>query len=205
MGLLTDSREYGILVNAVEAAAHLDPKALSCEIGLREGGGTKHMIDAMWQSGQYGRTHIAIDPYGNIEYKSAEGLVTRHDYTNTMRNRCMMELHEYLHTQYNDQINVLVFVLEDAEFFKRYADGVPIYWHSKRIANQYAVVHFDGPHAHAPLVEGVEFFTPRLVQGAHVVFDDIANYDHDKLERKLFEMGYSPVDKGAYKASYKYR
>jgi len=203
MALTTDSAEYEILFRAVGGVAQLDRNALSCEIGLREGGGSKWMIEALAITDQFDRTHIAIDPYGNIEYETAEGIATRHDYTNEMRNRCMKDLYQYLSDEVNDRINVLVFILEDTEFFTRFENGVPLYSHVKRIADKYAVIHFDGPHAHLPLIAEAEFFIPRTLQGGMFVFDDIGNYDHQAFEDWLLPQGFILVEKGVRKASYR--
>ena len=202
----TDSGEYDQLDRAVEAILDLDANALTCEIGLRAGGGTKRILDALNKSGQTARTHIAIDPYGNIEYLTSEGHATRHDYTNYMRNTCFAELFTYLRDELHNSINVLVFNLEDSEFFERYADGVPIYDEYKRLATKYALVHFDGPHALAPLRAEVAFFTPRLEVGAQVVFDDISNYPHDvEFEPELLAAGFKLEEKGSRKARYVYQ
>lgn len=204
MALTTDSLEYEILADAVRMAKDLDINALSCEIGLREGGGSKFMLDALWETGQGDRTHLALDPYGNIDYETAEGNVRHHDYTNIMRNRCMVDLHAYIFNTFQNRLNVVFFCLEDTEFFNRFADGVPIYSEVKRLATQYAVVHYDGPHARAPLDAELAFFTPRMVKGGLAVFDDIANYDHTAFENEsLFPAGYELVSKGSRKASYR--
>jgi len=203
--LPTDSLEYEILSNAVAEAASVDVNALSCEIGLREGGGSHYMLDALWNSGQLGRTHIAIDPYGNIDYTTSENITTRFDYTNDMRNRCMANLHSHLHTQYSDTLNFLFFPLEDTEFFTRYADGVPIYQEFKRIATHYSTVHFDGPHAAEPLIAEFMFFVPRLLKGSTIVFDDIGNYDHQSFEDTwIAANNFELLEKGSRKASYRY-
>lgn len=198
----TDSEEYEILARACRSAAELDPQAMTCEIGLREGGGTKTMVDALVESGQQQRVHLAIDPYGNIEYRAADTLLCRLDYTNHMRNRCLRNLYAYLDSIHG-VVDVLVFVLEDVEFFARYPDGVPVYRETKQLLSQYAVVHFDGPHALLPLKNEVEFFVPRLVHGGYFVFDDIhGSYEHAALEAWLLPQGFALVEMGSRKASY---
>lgn len=202
LGLQTDSAEYEILARACQRAANLDPTAMSCEIGLREGGGTKHMLDALAASGQTQRVHVAIDPYGNIDYRTTESVTCRLNYTNAMRNRCLRDLYAYL-AEMQDVMDVLVFVLEDVEFFARYADGVPVYRQHKQLLTRYAVVHFDGPHAEEPLRREAEFFIPRIVPGGYFVFDDIQDhYDHGAFERWLLSRGFRASEIGNTKASY---
>lgn len=201
----TDSTEYEILQRAVLATANMPLDLMTCEIGLREGGGTKVILDALVASKQLGRTHIAIDPYGNIEYETEENVVTRFDYTNQMRNRCMRELFYYIQNYLDDQVNVLPFILEDTEFFARFADGVPVYTDSaKKILTNYSLVHFDGPHALGALNKEFMFFYQRSVDGSMFVFDDIGNYPHSEFEKEvLFSNGLTMVEKGHRKASYR--
>ena len=199
----TDSLEYDILERAVARIGHLPAEAMSCEIGLREGGGSKYMLDTLFNTNQHSRTHIAIDPYGNIEYETAENQTTRHDYTNQMRNKCMRELYFYASMHLYNAINVLVFILEDTEFFNRYGDGVPVYAEYKSLLTKYAVVHFDGPHAAIPLKQEFDFFFERSLDGSVFVFDDIGNYDHDLFEKDvLFPNKLELLEKGTRKASY---
>jgi hypothetical protein len=201
----TDSDEYEILARACRGATGLDPQAMTCEIGLREGGGTKTMLEALVESGQQQRVHVAIDPYGNIEYRAADTLTCRLDYTNHMRNRCLRNLYAYLESLHG-VVDALVFVLEDVEFFRRYADGVPVYRETKQLLTQYAVVHFDGPHALLPLKDEVDFFVPRLAHGGYFVFDDIyGSYDHSGLEAWLLPRGFTLIEMGSRKASYQKR
>lgn len=196
--LEADSRDYQLIVDGVHRIRNVE--GLSCEIGLRAGGGSAYIMSALRETGQFGRTHIAIDPYGNIEYETAEHNVTRHDYTNQMRDKCMVGMYNL-----SQQLclNFLFFNMEDTEFFNRYADGVPIYKERKSIETKYAFVHFDGPHAYAPVLEEFKFFDPRADKGAVFVFDDVSNYNHDKLEREvIFAKGWSLIHKTNVKASY---
>jgi hypothetical protein len=197
-----DSLDYDILVDAVKKSANVDINALSCEIGVRAGGSSAMMIDALVKSAQAGRTHLLLDPWGNIEYLTSENSLTRHDYSNTMRNVCMSDLYQHIESLHGGSINVLPFVMEDTEFFERFADGVPIYSNTKRIANTYSVVHFDGPHAFDPLVVETEFFIPRLLPGSTVVYDDVGNYDHAEFERWLLPQGFKVLQRGDRKISY---
>jgi hypothetical protein len=96
-----------------------------------------------------------------------------------------------------------LFCLEDHEFFKRYADGVPVYDEQKIMVNEYAFVFFDGPHTNEAVEEELNFFLDRAPNGAVYVFDDIWMYDHDKFEKIMFDRGFKLIEKGNIKASYK--
>ncbi len=194
-----DSADYHLLTKGIELSANVN--GLTCEIGLRRGGGTKHIIDAI---AQYcpGKTHIAIDPYGHIPYEHKEGQVVQLDYTNDMRDECLSNLYQYTRQK---QVPFIFFNLEDTEFFKRFADGVPTYNIDVTVWRKYSFVHFDGPHAMDPILQEVKFFRDRIAPGACWVFDDVVGYyDHDCLELGLFEIGFKLIDKTRHKALYQY-
>lgn len=194
--LETDSGDYYLLTKGIELCKEV--QGLTCEIGLRRGGGTKYILDALQRFGT--KVHIAIDPYGNIEYEHKEGEFVRLDYTNDMRDECLSNLYAYTRQL---QIPFLFFNLEDTEFFKRYGDGVPVYATEKAMHNTYSFVHLDGPHSIAPLLAEIDFFLPRTPIGGCWVFDDIKGYyDHSQIEKVLFNEGFVEVEKAEKKALY---
>jgi hypothetical protein len=216
-----DSTEYEILVNAVANVGET-PGAI-VEIGSRRGGSAKMIIDTLVATGNNNRSMFCIDPYGNIDYPyTNKGLALHYgpdavkdgdvddaekttpiklDYDNEMRNRTIPSLYYY---GYNAGLNFTFFCLEDTEFFKRYADGVPVYDQRKTLETEYAFVFFDGPHDNASLNVECEFFVQRAPVGAVFVFDDIGMYDHNKVveESHLFNNGFEVLEKGNTKASY---
>ena len=196
--LTADSGDYHLITNAVSKVK--DINGLTCEIGLRGGGGSYYVMEALSSTNQ-NKTHIAIDPYGNIEYESHENRKVRLDYTNAMRDQCMIDI--YTAAKFLN-VNFLFFPLEDTEFFKRYKDGVPVYQEFKTLMNKYSFVHFDGPHAIKPLIKEFNFFHSRMDKGATIVFDDVSSYyDHDLLEQKyILPAGWELLDKTTKKASY---
>lgn len=192
-----DSEDYYLLTKGVELSANTS--GLCCEIGLRAGGGSKYIIDAI---ATYcpGKTHIAIDPYGNIPYEHKEGDIVRLDYNNEMRNECLYNLYGYCQEK---KVNFQFFNLEDTEFFKRYADGVPVYDIEKRIENQYSFIHFDAAHAVYPLAIEMKFFLSRMNIGGCWGFDDIEGYyNHDEIEQYVLSVGFKLIEKTHRKALY---
>jgi len=193
----TDSREYHILTNATALVSNVD--GLTCEIGVREGGGTKAIIDTLKSTGQ-NKTHIAIDPFGNIEYAHWETRCEKLDYTNAMKNRMLKNLYAYC---YEKNAEVLFFPLEDTEFFKRYADGVPLYNEYKEIVNKYSLVFLDGPHTSKIVKEEFDFFKDKIPTGGIIVFDDIDQYPHMvALDKYIQSANFKIVEKGTCKISY---
>lgn len=215
----TDSQEYDILANAALELGMNVPGAI-VEIGTRRGGSAKIIIDALASKGNVNRPMFCIDPYGNIDYAqtnktlstfspgvSLEGdpmsteitKSTKLDYTNDMRNRIIPSLYYYAFQQ---GLNFTFFCLEDHEFFKRYADGVPVYQEEKKIVNEYAFVFFDGPHTNEVVEEELNFFFDRTPIGGVYVFDDIWMYNHDKYEKIMFDRGFEVIERRQIKASY---
>jgi len=193
----TDSREYYILDNAVKNVKNVD--GLTCEIGVREGGGTKAILDMLRYTEQK-KIHIAIDPFGNIEYEHWENKKEKLDYTNKMKNNMLKHLYAYCS---NYDMECLFFSLEDTEFFTRYADGIPIYNEYKQIINKYALVFLDGPHTTQIVKNEFDFFKNRIPSGGIIVFDDIDQYPHmEKLDEYIQLNNFKIMEKGSCKISY---
>jgi hypothetical protein len=173
--LPTDSTEYELLREAAALGAGVP--GMGCELGVRRGGGSRMIMDEFIKAGVY-KNHVMVDPWGDIDYLTNEKLVrhTYTDYTNEMRNVCMVELYSHYMTK---PVNPIVIMLEDSEFFKRYADGVPCYNDKgKVLETAYCMVHLDGPHDSTVVNTEVDFFAPRMNPGAMLVCDDTNLYAH---------------------------
>jgi len=176
-----DSSNYEIITRAIEAIpAHKE--GLTCEIGLRRGYGSKVIMDALAKRVSPERTHVAIDPYGNIEYAPSEGVITRLDYTNTMRDETIGLCYKYAGAL---GVNFIFMNLTDEQFFNRYKDGVPIYKESEYILNKYIFAHLDGPHHLNLLINEFNWFNDRMYSGATLVIDDIDYFDIDALHNVI--------------------
>jgi hypothetical protein len=204
VALQDNGYDYHVLINAVKKVK--DVPGLTCEIGLREGGGTKYMIDALIENEDLGRTHIAIDCYGSMPYVQSESSKNlthgdRGPYPNEMMKRTLSELYAYVYTK---DIEVLFFPLEDTEFFARYGGGVPLYCDAKKyIVNQYAAVYLDGPHSLDTTMAETLFFAERSIPGSTIVYDDVVNYyDHDKVKEWLLANGWNILETSSSKNSY---
>ena len=193
----TDSQEYNILINAVKKVNTVD--GLTCEIGVREGGGTKIILHTLIETNQ-NKVHIAIDPFGNIDYEHWENIKQKLDYSNKMKNEMLKNLYTLCSS---NNMECLYFPLEDTEFFKRYSDGVPIYNEHKYIINTYALVFFDGPHTTNLVKNEFNFFYNKIPKGGIIIFDDINQYPHmDNLEQYIKDKGFEIFEKGKCKISY---
>ena len=192
-----DSTEYEILTKCVEDIKNVS--GLTCEIGVREGGSTKLILDTLRRTNQ-NKVHIAIDPFGNIDYSHWENVTEKLDYTNTMKNRMLANLYTYCS---QNNMECLFFPLEDTEFFDKYANGVPIYNEHKYIVNKYAFVFLDGPHTTELVRNEFDFFKTRMNTGSIILFDDINQYPHmDNLDSYIQSCGFKIHMHGRRKISY---
>ena len=188
-----DSSEYEFFDEAIQLLKN--PIGVSVEIGVRRGMGTKCIIDAYRKyHPSVQLKHLGIDPYGNILYRTSDNdKGGRLDYTNKMKQDALLAIiKEYPEFNF---VN-----LEDSEFFKRYADGYPIYDFEKRLLTQYETVHFDGPHDTESVMNEVNFFLDRRPKQCVYIFDDIDTHDIDKIGEHLIWNGFKQFKKGNRKA-----
>ena len=94
MTIQGDSEEYDLLKEMVKSSYNLAPYnyILTCEIGVREGLGSKTIIEEIRNKYQGTYLHVGIDPYGNLSYSHYDkGKTVKEDhtadYTNQMKER----------------------------------------------------------------------------------------------------------------------
>lgn len=193
-----DSAEYDILYRGAQLIKGVP--GFTLEIGLRRGGGTEVIIQSCLDN-QDRRTHIAIDPYGDLPLPVDHwGEALRFDYTNAMKAQSLPRIFQWCADR---EAEFLFFNMEDTEFFKRFADGVPTYSQVKMVGNEYALVFFDGPHSVHAIRQEVEFFVERAPLGAVWVFDDIRLYSHSQIDEWVLAHGFESVQRGIHKQSYR--
>lgn len=191
----TDGNYYEELRAAIAQTAEIPGATL--EIGCRRGGGS-----VMIMEGNLGKnkTHIAVDPYGNIDYHDRVG-IHKSDYTNHMKTQTMSSLYNWA---YEHNYNFLFFNLEDTEFFKRFADGVPVYTDYKTIESKFSLVFIDGPHHTQAVLDAFEYFKDKMSIGGQIVFDNYDHYNHDnEVEPIIIAQPYELVATGTDKKVYK--
>lgn len=209
-----DSTDYDVLWNSAKKIKDVD--GLVLELGVRLGKGIFTIMNACIENDDKDRRFFGIDCYG----------AWAESFTNEMKIAAKMNMFAFCGAT---GLDFTLFELEDTEFMERYADGIPIYnrtiWDThfkhttpdkaqykpddyewKKVVNEYALVHIDGPHRMQYVVPEVEFFLPRIVKGGIAVFDDINKkdemYDHDEVEKMIFDHGFELVEKKGSKASY---
>lgn len=198
MTLSGDGIDYDVITFAIESIPqHME--GMTCEIGLRLGGGTKYIIEALGKSELPYKVHIGIDPYGHLPYQWREHVNVRMDYTNTMRDMIIGEIYK---CGMDNNVNFIFKNMTDIEFFKRYSDGVPVYDEEAYLLSKYVFTYFDGPHDSKSLKTEFLWFNDRMESGATVVFDDVTFYDFEVLHPFIMENGWNILKFTQKKAAY---
>jgi len=170
-----DSLEYGIFEECIKLLEN--PVGATMEIGVRDGFGSKVIIDA-WRKIRPGDSlvHIGLDPYGNIDYNGADNLKkVKYDYTNDMRQDMLIYMSKF-YPEFH-------FVnLDDTEFFTKFVNGYPIYKEEKIMIKYYDLVHLDGPHDTDSVIKEMKWFLPRAADKCCIVLDDCQAFDLDKVQ-----------------------
>jgi len=172
-----DSTEYELLIKWCQESPYAGKEeSISCEIGVREGMGTKIILDHFKP-----QVHVGIDPYANLKYQHYDDSPAYQcDYTDDMYHQMMKDFAEYNNFQ--------MFKMTDIDFMKKfnYMDG-------------YALVHFDGPHMTKDVIREAIYFADKCVDGARFIFDDYPKYDMELIHKVLEKYGFSIIESGRNK------
>ena len=166
-----------------------DWKPISVEIGVREGLGSKTIMDSFRKlfhgkhkdkiTKQY--KHIGIDPYGNLKYQHYDtSPAYTADYTEEMR--LQLEKDFLIYPEFK------LYHMTDIEFMKRYPD-----------LNNVSLVHFDGPHKTADVIAEAVWFAQRATYGARFIFDDYPKYNMQLISDCLKQFGFKVLEQGENK------
>lgn len=191
-----DGIDYEVLTEAAEMIRGIP--GLTLDIGLRTGGSTKVIVDALEKD----RTHVAIDPYGGLDYWFDGDQLCPLRFTNEeYRNPSLPKIYEYV---FNAGLDFQFFNMTSAQFMRRFWDGVPTYDKGvQTIVNNYALVFFDGSHTLHNVLNEAVFFEWRTTTGSMLVFDDIDVYDHFVVDDHLRKCGWAQVTRTNRKVSYR--
>ena len=197
MTLDRDSYEYELLQTAAASIVAEQVPGLTCEIGVRAGGGSQVILDELTGS-PLAYTHIAIDPWGSLPYPNRHGVLSGDSgYDNRMKRQALADLYWYANCI---GVDLWVAPMTDSEFFRRFSDGVPLYRNgASLLVNDYALVHYDAQHTTHAVLEQVKFFGPRSVKGARWVFDDYDWYDWPQVVYLAEMYGFGDARMGARK------
>ena len=182
-----DSLEYHLITEQIQKLK-LEDTVLTCEIGLRKGLGSKTIMDAVIAKGVINNRHIAIDPYGNLNYKHYDNRPAyTADYTDNMKVQTVSELSKYKEFAF--------FEFTDEYFFETMGEGYPFTIQGQTyLLGQYSVVHLDGPHTSQAVQKEVDFFMKRMAKNSLLIIDDYKTMNL-KTVRWFLEgkMGFVPI------------
>ena len=173
-----DSSEYDLL----EKWSNFDCQGhKSCEIGVREGLGSKIIMDNVINN----YIHVGVDPYGNLKYQHYDttGAYTC-DYTDQMRDTMLNDFYQYR--------NAGKFVLCNMTDTKFMND-------SEHRFSKFAFVHFDGPHMTKDVITEAVWFANRTAPITRFVFDDYTKYEMPLIETILKKYGFNLAIQGKNK------
>jgi hypothetical protein len=179
-----DSSDYDLLKKWCEKTPVYNPKErfYSCEIGVREGLGSKIIMDS-FKSRINGTPymHFGIDPYSNLNYQHYDntGSYTC-DYTDEMCEQMQKDFESY------QCFNFIK--MTDTEFMKE--NGHLEYFN---------FVHFDGPHMTKDVITESVWFANRSIRGTRFVFDDYPKYDMGLIARLLEYYDFKVIESGKNK------
>jgi len=153
----------------------------SCEIGVREGLGSKIIMDNVTNN----YMHIGVDPYANLKYQHYDntGSYTC-DYTDEMRDQLLEDFKWYIGKGKFTLAN-----MTDTLFMSspRYNEVI------------YAFVHFDGPHMTRDVITEAVWFANRSAPNTRFVFDDYTKYNQRLINEMLVPFGFIVKEEGTNK------
>ena len=191
-----DSSEYNFISEEIEKL-NLEDVVLTCEIGLRRGLGSKIIMDAVKKKQVPHYRHLAVDPYGNLEYKHYDNaLPCKKDYTDNMKVETLCELVKYKEFSF--------FEFPDTYFFETMERCYPFYIDSKiALLGLYSVVHLDGPHTTEAVENEINFFMKRMADESIIIIDDYNEIKVKSIEWSLQKVGFQEIRKGSRKLIFK--
>ena len=191
-----DSSEYHLITKHI-GKLNIDRATLTCEIGLREGLGSKIIMDAVREHKPNLYKHVAIDPYNNLSYEhyDNEGSVVA-GYTEEMKQKTV----SYLYQNYPE---FDFYHMTDDYYFRTMGDGHQLgLFNNMMLFGLYKVVHFDGPHTTEAVLQELNFFIPRSETKALFIIDDYKDLRMGIVYMLLLTYNFKVVEEGENKIIY---
>ena len=171
-----DSGEYDLLTKW----ANFDCEGnYSCEIGVREGLGSKIIMDNIKNN----FIHIGVDPYGNLNYQHYDTSTSyTADYTDEMRDRLIEDMKPYAGKFHLANMTDTLFMC-----------------HPDYNEKKFSFVHFDGPHMTKDVLTEAVWFANRSAPRTRFVFDDHKTYSMDTIAYALTAFNFRTIEIGEHK------
>ena len=169
-----DSKEYELLEKWSKGFDCQGYK--SCEIGVREGLGSKIIMDNVINN----YIHVGVDPYGDLVYQHCDDQPDRQwigyepgvapTYPDSMRDTMLKDF-----LPYRNEGKFVLCNMTDTQFMSD----------SEHKNSTFAFVHFDGPHMTKHVLTEAIWFANRSAPHARFVFDDHDNYEMSTIAHAL--------------------
>ena len=162
----------------------------SCEIGVREGLGSKIIMDNVVNN----YLHIGIDPYGDLVYQHLDN-----------QKDCQWEgLEKGVAPTYSDQLRDQLLedfkpYIEKGKFTLSNITDTLFMTYPLNQDKKFAFVHFDGPHMTKDVITEAVWFANRSAPNSRFIFDDYPQYNQRLINEMLVPFGFIEKEKGTQK------
>jgi hypothetical protein len=162
----------------------------TCEIGVREGLGSKIIMDNVRNN----YIHVGVDPYGDLVYQHCDDQPNRqwigHEpgvaptYPDSMRDQMLYDFKPY-----RNEGRFTLCNMTDTKFMNDTE-------HKNSI---FAFVHFDGPHMTRDVITEAIWFANRSAPHTRFVFDDHNEYAMSVIANSLLYFDFKTKEMGSNK------
>ena len=162
----------------------------TCEIGVREGLGSKIIMDGVRNN----YIHVGVDPYGDLVYQHFDDQAQRQwigyepgvapTYPDSMRDTLLYDM-----MPYRKKGKFTLCNMTDEDFMNI----------SKHKESKFAFVHLDGPHTTKAVSTEAVWFANHSAPNTRIVFDDYKNYDMAVIARLLEYYDFKVIESGKNK------
>jgi len=162
----------------------------SCEIGVREGLGSKIIMDNVINN----YLHIGIDPYGDLVYQHLDN-----------QKDCQWEgLEKGVAPTYSDKLRDQLLedfkpYIEKGKFTLSNITDTLFMTYPPNQDKKFAFVHFDGPHMTRDVITEAVWFANRSAPNTRFIFDDYPQYNQRIINEMLVYFGFIVKEEGENK------
>src|SRR5210317_939880 len=162
----------------------------TCEIGVREGLGSKIIMDNVRNN----YIHVGVDPYGDLVYQHGDYQPNRqwigHEpgvaptYPDSMRDQMLYDFKSY-----RNEGRFTLCNMTDTKFMND----------TEHKNSKFAFVHFDGPHMTKDVITEAVWFANRTAPNTRFVFDDHGKYAMSVIANLLLYYDFKTKEMGKNK------
>ena len=163
----------------------------TCEIGVREGLGSKIIMDNVRNN----YIHVGVDPYGDLVYQHCDDQPNRQwigyepgvapTYPDSMRDQMLYDFKPY-----RNEGKFVLCNMTDTKFMND----------TEHKDSTFAFVHFDGPHMTKDVITEAIWFANRSAPHTRFVFDDHNEYAMSVIANSLLYFDFKTKEMGQNKS-----